>query len=285
MRAIHVRRNEWVEADATARSGSRNAVLSVRDRSVPPLKLRLFGCFEVSIGDLPVEQTRFRRKNSRTLLVLLAVNQGKDVSREAVASAMWPQGSEEMVKKNFYTVWSQLRRALSLPDGTCPYLMRHQHGCNLVSRYVQSDVSRLNDICRELMFGIPNIEVWSRMFTEIDRDFSCELMPSEHKNPLIVKAREDLRTRLVDSLVAATLSAINIDNPQWGIWFARKALFHDETREDAHVALMRSQIAFNQRTAAMMTYLRCRRILSEQLGIDPSPETTRLYESLLDSNS
>ena len=32
----------------------------------------------------------------------------------------------------------------------------------------------------------------------------------------------------------------------------------------------------------MMTYLSCRRALSKHLGIDPSPETRALYESLLE---
>ena len=108
-------------------------------------------------------------------------------------------------------------------------------------------------------------------------------MPAETKNALIVQARNDYRTRLVDALVAATESVVEADIPQWGVWFARAAIERDDTREDAYVALMRAQIAGNQRTAAMSTYLKCRRILSEKLGIDPSPETTALYESLLDA--
>ena len=46
---------------------------------------------------------------------------------------------------------------------------------------------------------------------------------------------------------------------------------------------MRAQIANSQRTAAMLTYHKCRRVLAEQLGMDTSPETTALYKSLLDS--
>ena len=98
-----------------------------------------------------------------------------------------------------------------------------------------------------------------------------------------MEARNEYRTRLVDALVAATVSAVDTETPQWGIWFARSAVARDETREDAYVALMRAQIAAGQRTAAMMTYLKCRRVLADRLGIDPSPETTALYESLLDS--
>lgn len=45
---------------------------------------------------------------------------------------------------------------------------------------------------------------------------------------------------------------------------------------------MQAQIACSQRTAAMMTFLRCRSVLGEQLGIDPSPEASALYNGLLE---
>ena len=80
----------------------------------------------------------------------------------------------------------------------------------------------------------------------------------------------------------AAMRLVDEGNPEWGIWFARAALTYDKTREDAYVALMRAQAANGQRTAAMTTYLTCRRILSEELGIDPSSETDTLYGDLLD---
>ena len=94
--------------------------------------------------------------------------------------------------------------------------------------------------------------------------------------------RKNCCSRLVDALVSATQNVVEAGNPQVAIWFARLALSHDDTREDAYVALMRAQIANGQTTAAIMSYHTCRRVLSEKLGIDPSPETVALYESLLD---
>ena len=281
-RAERARRENWVATHPSSLL-NRESVSStvVSERAIPLLTLRLFGLFEVSIGDRRIEYSCFKRQNTRALLVLLAVNQGRELSREAVSEAMWPRSSADVAHRNFYTVWAHLRRAISLPDGTCPYLVRHRYGCSLDTRFVQSDVERLNEICRELLFSVPDIERWSLLFSEIDRDFSSDLMPSERKNALIMQARDDFRSRLVDALVAATMGVIDANNPQWGVWFARAAIARDETREDAYVALMRAQIAGNQRTAAMMTYLNCRRALSDCLGIDPSPETTALYEGLL----
>ena len=284
-RLEQARRSDWIATHPSSMLVKEAvAPVAISERNVPILALKLFGCFEVTIGGVPVEYSSFKRQNTRALLVLLAVNQGREVPRDAIAEAMWPRSSSRVAQKNFYTVWAHLRRALSLSDGTCPYLVRHQYGCSLDARFVQSDVERLDEICRELLFSAPNIEHWSHLFSELDRDFACDLMPSERKNALILQARSDYRSRMVDALVAATFGVISADNPQWGVWFARAAVARDETREDAYVALMRAQIAGNQRTAAMMTYLSCRKALSTHLGIDPSPETTALYESLLEGD-
>ena len=263
--------------------GAVSMYASVRQAVIPVLEIRAFGRFDVSIGGELLDPTCLGRRHTQALLVLLAANRGRDLSRDAVASSMWPDCSIEAARKNFYTVWSQLRRGLTLTDGTCPYLIRHQFGCRLDDRFVRSDIGRLDDICRELLFGRLDFELWLELYTEIDKDFSSELLPMEKTNALVAKTRDDCRRRLVDALVAATQRLIDAGNPEWGIWFARTALVHEPLREDAYVALMRAQIAHNQRTAAMMTYLQCKRVLADELGIDPSPETTALYDSLLDS--
>ena len=248
---------------------------------MPTLEVKLFGHLELSVGGAIVDPSLIGRKQARVLLAMLVANRGRDLSRDAVAQAMWPTKDIISARKNFYTAWSQLRSALTLSDGTCPYLVRHHFGCRLDERFVKSDVARFDDICRELLFGKLDFEEWRDMYNELDRDFSGEFMPVEERNALIDSVREDRRNRLIDALVTASSRLVEAGKPQWGIWFARSAIERGKTREDAYVALMRAQIASEQRTAAMMTYLNCRRILAEELGIDPSPEMTALYESLL----
>ncbi len=285
-------RGRGSEGDAVGSAGQRATPRSVvapnvsgarMRRAVPILKLKMFGRFEVTIGDVVIDDPAFRRKHVRLMLLALTMNSGHDMSRSALAKMLWPNSPEDVAKRNFYTAWSKLRKALTLSDGDCPYLVRHQYGCGLESRYVHSDVARLHEICRELLFGRPNSKSWTSLYNEIDRDYANDLLPSEDDEPFIVQARAECRSRLVDALVSATQCVIDERDYQLAIWFARSAVGHDETREDAYVALMRAQIAASQRTAAMMTYHKCRRVLADKLGVDPSPETVALYETLLDT--
>ena len=61
----------------------------------------------------------------------------------------------------------------------------------------------------------------------------------------------------------------------------RQALTHDAWREDLYQAALRCQIASGQRSAAIDTYMTCMHKLSEDLGLDPSAETKRLYAQVL----
>ncbi|MHB8966419.1 MAG: AfsR/SARP family transcriptional regulator, partial [Coriobacteriia bacterium] len=59
------------------------------------------------------------------------------------------------------------------------------------------------------------------------------------------------------------------------------ALAQDWWREDLYQAALRYQIMAGQRSGAIETYLTCRSRLSEDLGLDPSMETQKLYEQIL----
>ena len=251
-------------------------------RGVPLLEVRLFGKVYVTIGDKVVDFARFRRKSIKTLLVLLVVNHGRELHVETLARVLWPRSESGVARRNLSSALSQLRKALALDDGSCPYIVKRVSSCSIEERYLRCDVARLEEICRELIYGSPDAVSWTEICKEIERDFGDELAPAERGCELVDEARDRYRNRLVDALVTASLRAIDQANPQVGVWFARAALGHERTREDAYIALMRAQIACNQRTAAMATFLRCRSVLADELGVDPAPEASRLYESLLD---
>lgn len=182
-----------------------------------------------------------------------------------------------------YGIWSKLRRALATPSGECPYLIRQQQGLRLDARLLSSDVMRIDEVCRELLFERPGYGGWAHLFSEISDRFSDDLMPSDSENAAIASMRVDYRNRLVDALVAASTRLVEAGDVQEGLWFARAAHQRDRTREDAYTALMRAQVAAGQRTAALETYFSCRRFLADELGIDPSLETMGLYREVIEA--
>ena len=78
-------------------------------------------------------------------------------------------------------------------------------------------------------------------------------------------------------LVAA--SEQNADD-EAAIQFSRRRLVLDPWNEDAYRALMRVLARRGQRTAALVEFERCKRLLAEELDIEPSTETMMLYERI-----
>jgi len=62
--------------------------------------------------------------------------------------------------------------------------------------------------------------------------------------------------------------------------YARRWLALDPLHEPAHRALMRLYVQAGQRTAALRQYDECTRLLADELGIVPGPETEQLYRAI-----
>jgi DNA-binding SARP family transcriptional activator len=61
---------------------------------------------------------------------------------------------------------------------------------------------------------------------------------------------------------------------------AQAILRLDPYREPAHRLLMRSQLAAGDRASAARSYEACRRLLADDLGVAPAPETVRVAAEL-----
>ncbi|MBO4352286.1 MAG: hypothetical protein J5818_02200, partial [Eggerthellaceae bacterium] len=280
-----IKQDDWLATHPESALDPRRMPATAKARlSIPLLDIKTFGRLELSIGGQPIDEEYLKGAHVRPLIVLLAADPGREVPRDVICNTMWPNSSLEVARKSFYTVWSKLRRALVLPDGSCPYLIRHRVGCAFDGAHVHSDIVRLDEICRAFLFEEPDFARWTDLLIEIDRDYSGDLLPAETANSLVVRMREEYRTKLVDALVVASTGIVQAGNARRAAWCAQMAIDRDDTREDAYLALMRAQVASGQRAAAMATGRRGMHVQMEKLGIDPSAEMMEFYQQLLDAD-
>ena len=252
---------------------------------VPLLHVCLFGRFDVHVGERCIEESSFSRQKTKTLLALLALDAGREVPRDKLASSLWSCSNITSARKNLYTVWSALRRNLELSNGMCPYLVRLQNGFKLDKRFVESDVHSVESFCKSVLMGEVTERTWAPMLAQINEAYAGDLMPSETENDDLVRMRLSYRSRVVGALIAASAQLVAMREPRGALCYADAAFSRDNAREDVYVARMRAQIACNQRTQAMETYFACRRFLAEELGIDPSAELVDLYRSIIEEEA
>lgn len=249
---------------------------------VPMLQVNLFGGLQVRIGDELVNPKMLSRKKTKLLLAMMVINRGRELSKSQILSILWPEGDTDTYKRNFYSVWSQLKKALSFGK-SCPYLIRTQSGCRIDARYLRSDISKFDELCRMLLFGTDGQMSWEMLYAQVNEEFSEDLLPSVSDEGKIDALREKYRESLVDGLIATSTRLNRLGEPRGALWFAREAVRRGDKREDAYTALMEAQIAANQRGAALETYFACRKFLSEELGIDPSVRVVELYRSIIET--
>ncbi len=66
--------------------------------------------------------------------------------------------------------------------------------------------------------------------------------------------------------------------------YVRQIVEMEPWQEEAHQQVMRLLVFTEQRSNALLQYESCKKLLASELGVDPSPQTTRLYESIRDES-
>ncbi len=252
---------------------------------VPLLQVKLLGALEVRIGDTLIDASEFSRQKVKVLMALLTLNAGTELTRERITQQLWPSSYTDVASRSFYSVWSKLRRVLTNEEGECPYITRLQQGFRMEGAYMKSDVARLQELCRVFLLGRVDALRWLELLEEFEELYRGELLPSEFDSPLICAAREQLHRRAVDALISAVLRLLAEGEERIALLFAYAAFQRETNREDVYYTLMKAQLACEQRTSAIDTYLTCKDMLAEGLGIDPSKKLMDLYLSIINDDS
>lgn len=248
----------------------------VVNSGVEEMYVRLFGSFEVSIGDRYITEGKWRKK-SKALFALLVLGQGRDVPRDDLLNQLWPGLSRAHALDNFYTNWGNCTKTI----GESPYIERSGEFCRIDPRFVRSDVSEFDQLARHLLASDHDVRYLLDTYAKIEMLYRGPLMPSEQSLKSVQMQRDRYRTLYVDAMVAATDCALQAKDVRIALWFARKAMDEDQTREDVYSALMKAQIAAGQRCSAMKTFFIYKEYMQNTLGLDPSFEMQDLYDSII----
>ena len=248
--------------------------------------VRLFGGFEVRTGEGLVSDKAWGKRKARLLFAMLVSRSGKDIPRDQLIDYLWPEMPENRALNNFYVVWSSMKRALAPGTGRdqpCPYVEHVRGVCRVVPGRLHTDLDefeRLLVVARKAhSANDPEMELG--VLTELADLYRGELLPGDAYDDWFAPLRERCRHDFEDAMLRAAGILEAQGNPRDGLAHLRRAMLYDPWREDLYQAALRLQIAAGQRSAAIETYMSCRSRLVEDLGIDPSAETRRLYDHVL----
>ncbi len=220
------------------------------------------------------------------MFAYLVAEQGRPVPRDELAEALWGSEPPATWDKALTVVASKLRGLLSERGIDGASALTGAFGCYrlVLPEGTWIDVIVAADAADEaeeaLEAGdLDHAKVAAALAESLLRE---PFLPGEAGVWVEGKRRElaDVRGRALSALTDACLrSGAAADAAKW----AELTIALEPFRETGYRRLMEAHVAAGNRAEALQVYERCRRLLDDELGTYPSPETESVYRELLEA--
>jgi predicted ATPase/DNA-binding SARP family transcriptional activator len=204
---------------------------------------------------------------------------------------LWPDWPEQDARHNLSQALFKLRLALGDHNARPPYLLiaRDAIQFNRESDYLL-DLDQFNAYFSawEKVRGLESVDASNLLnqLEEMVRLYRGEflqhfyLKDSAEFEEWILVQREALHQRAMNALTSLANEYELRGDFQAAHSYALRQLEVDPWREEAHCQIMRLLASDGQRSSALAQFESCRKVLAEELGVEPSPKTRDLYEQI-----
>jgi LuxR family maltose regulon positive regulatory protein len=261
---------------ARARAFEHTAQTILQEASPPeaeaeePLHIFGFGRGRVERGGEEIPLSDWEAAATRQMLFFLLTHSSR--SRDQIAAVLWPELPAPKVRTTFHTTKFRLKRALGREaiyfDGRC--------------YQIHPDMDYWFDVAEfeQLLEGTGpgrRVEQLQQAIALYQGDFLEDCYAD-----WCLLYREALRERCLEALDELAGRLLARRQYRQAIQTLRRGLEMDDLREKFHRRLMRAYALSGRRSQALAQYQCCAEILERELGTAPSPETTALYQRILD---
>lgn len=251
------------------------------------LSISLLGTFAVLLDGEPV--TTFESDKARALLAFLAVEADRPHRRETLAGLLWPEQDEHRARHSLSQTLFNVRQAIGDPAASPPFLLITPQTLqfNLSSDH-RVDVNTFTTLLRDDPIHPPMTDLTLERLQQALALYRGNFLEglsvgdSAAFEEWLVLNRERLHRLVEQALRRLTQDYEQLDDYEAALLYAWRWVEVAPWQEDAQCSVMRLLALTGQREAALAQYERCRRLLAEELGIEPAQETTSLYEHIRD---
>lgn len=243
----------------------------------PTLEIRMLGPFQVRRHDRTVvDRNEWRTGKVSDLLRLLALRGGEPVTTHALVTALWPGSDQRHGHASLRTAASQVRRVVG-----SEFLERSLAGIRL--RGVWVDVTEFRELAAKAhqLIGRGEIAAAEAVARRADALYRGDLTAHNDGADWAQNERRALIATYQVLLCDASESAAALGLGHDAVDFASRAVGLDPFSERASRLLMNGHAEVGELSLALREYERCRTLLAEELGIDPSPQTREVHLTLL----
>jgi DNA-binding SARP family transcriptional activator len=250
------------------------------------LRIYLTGRICAEWGDRITDEIEFPSRQARLLFAFLVCERRRPIPREELAELLWPEKIPAAWDSSLKALVSKLRHFVEAiaPEMTPGPSISSQFGCYQLHLPKDSwvDLEAARNALDEAEGAIRN-GAYQRGWGPINVVLAiCKrgFLPGELTG-WVEKIRTEIQELLVRALEGYAEICLKTGQAELATQMASQAISLEPFRETGYQKLMLAQAALGNRGEALRSYHRCRVLLSDELGVDPSPDTEAVYLEIL----
>jgi DNA-binding SARP family transcriptional activator len=232
----------------------------------------------------PLANDAWPTRRARDIFCFIISRRHHRASKDAIIDTFWGETDFEAVEKNFHPTVSHIRKALNSNQPLKQNFLLYRDG----DYQLNSEFSyRIDTEEFDRLVNEGENARRSRQFEECIRAYESalglyrgEFMQGSYE-PWVEEQRTYYREqylRLLEALAGVAQTA-----REWPkvMKLSQLIIRDDPFREDIHCMVMRAHAAEGNRGAVKDQFETLKRLLQSELGVEPSAETRKLYQSLI----
>lgn len=244
------------------------------------LRVELLGRFRVWVDRRSVGGGGWRLRKAANLVKLLALAPGHSLHREQVMDRLWsdmnPQAAANNLRQAVYVARRILEPAKTSAEPR--HLVVHDGWIALFpGERLWVDVEAFEEAAASAR-GSGGEPAAYRAAVDL---YAGDLLPQDRYEAWAETRREELRHSYLSLLSELAGIYEERGNPEAAIEALCRVLEADPRYEEAHLRLIRLYAGGGRRREALLQYERLRRVLWDELGVEPGETGRRLYEEVL----
>lgn len=249
-----------------------------------PIQIYALGTLRVVRAGYTVAESDWQTRQARQLLKILITERPRPVSTDRLIDLLWPDSASQAAATTLRSAINALRNVLE-PErpnrAPAKYIITQHPGYAFQDHeQIWLDVDAF-DAALTLAEKSTTPAAKVRHLQAAVDCYTDDYLTSDPYADWARHERERLRERYLTALLQ--LAALQAEQGDYttAIAMARQVLTRDPVRERAYQLLMRYQAESGDSASALLTYERCRTLLAEELGADPSPLTQAWHQRIL----
>lgn len=226
-----------------------------------------------------VDQAELPGRQGRLALAKLVVERHRPVPTDELAASLWEDGAPASVESSLRALVSKLRAGIEAADPQGAVVITADAGCYQLrapTAWVDLEAAaNAIDRAEGALRGSDLQRAWSSA-TVAAGIAARPFLPGEDAR-WIAEVQGRLRAVRIRALTVLSDVHCQRGDHQLAVGHARALVALEPFREAGHRALMAAHLAAGDRGEAVRAYETCRRLLAEQLGVDPSSKTEQVY--------